>query len=287
MGLMTGSGPFGRHPTGTFNFDPPPTGQALYLEPSPKRVRVQVGGETIADSRRAMLLHEAGHLPVYYFPPQDVRQDLLEPSDRRTRCPKKGEASYYTIRVADRVVEAGAWYYPDPIPGAPAIKDLIAFYWNRVDRWLEEDEEVFVHARDPYHRLDVIRSGRHVSISLDGELLAESRRAVALFETGLPPRWYLPREDVVAELEPSETITHCPYKGQASYRSLRLPDGATEADLIWTYEEPLAEVGRIAGLLCFFNERIDLELDGELQERPDTPWRHGVRSDARASARTV
>ena len=101
---MTGSGPLGREPAGRFNFEPPPPGRALYLEPTPKRIRVQVGGETIADTRQAMLLHESGHQPIYYFPPQDVRADVLEPSDRRTTCPKKGEASYYTIRVGEQVV---------------------------------------------------------------------------------------------------------------------------------------------------------------------------------------
>src|SRR5579884_2661767 len=175
----------------------------------------------------------------------------------------------------DRVVEAGAWYYPDPIDGAPPIKDLIGFYWNRIDQWFEEDEEVFVHPRDPYHRIDLLASDRHVRISLDGELLAESHRALALFETGLPTRWYLPREDVVAELEPSDKITRCPYKGTATYHS-----AGGEQDLVWCYEDPLTEVGRIAGLVCFFNERVDLELDGELQERPESPWSHGVRSEA-------
>ena len=105
MGLMTGTGPFGREPAGTFNFEPPPPGRALYLEPTPKRIRVVVGGETIADSRRAMLLHESGHQPIYYFPPEDVRSDVLEPSDRHTHCPKKGDASYHTIRVGPNVVE--------------------------------------------------------------------------------------------------------------------------------------------------------------------------------------
>src|ERR671924_372085 len=141
MGLMTARGPLGRKPVGIFNFEPPPPGQALYLEPTPKRVRVVVGGETVADSKHAMLLHEAGHQPVYYFPPEDVRADLLEPSDRHTRCPKKGEASYHTIRVGDHVVENGAWYYPEPLEGAEPIRSLIAFYWDRMEQWYEEDEE--------------------------------------------------------------------------------------------------------------------------------------------------
>ena len=278
---MTGSGPFGREPAGEFNFETPGPGRALYLEPTPKRIRVEVGGEVIADSRRAMLLHESGHQPIYYFPPADVRDEFLEPSDRHTRCPKKGEASYYTIRAGGEVVDAGAWYYPEVLPEAPsALRGAIAFYFDRMGRWLEEGEEIAVHPRDPYHRIDVISTDRHVKVSLAGELLAESDRAIALFESNLPARWYLPREDVVAALEPSDRVTRCPYKGTASYHSVRLSSGEISEDLLWYYDEPFDEVGRISGLLCFFNEQVDIELDGELQERPASPWSHGIKTHA-------
>jgi uncharacterized protein (DUF427 family) len=281
MGLMTGTGPLGKQPAGTFNFQPPPPGKTLYLEPTPKRLRVEVGGVTVADSRRAMMLHESGQQPIYYFPPQDVRADVLEDSDRHTRCPKKGDASYYTIRAGGEEVKDGAWYYPDPLPGAPPIKGLIAFYFNRMGRWLEEGEQIGVHPRDPYHRVDVLATDRHIRISLDGTLLAETERALALFESNLPTRWYLPIEDVRAELERSETVTRCPYKGTASYYSVKLEGGK---DLLWYYEQPLDEVGRIKGLACFFNEKVDVELDGELQQRPDSPWSHRVKSDAQNDA---
>jgi uncharacterized protein (DUF427 family) len=283
MGLMTGSGPFGREPAGTFNFEPPASGRALYLEPTPKHVRVVAGGETIADSRRAMLLHESGHQPIYYFPLEDVRSEFLEESDRHTRCPKKGEASYYTIRAGDHVVQAGAWYYPSLLPGAPpALDGLVAFYFNRMDHWFEEGEEIFGHPRDPYHRIDVLRTDRHVRLSLDGAILADSDRAFALFESNLPTRWYLPSEDVLASLQPSEKVTLCPYKGQASYYSV-----GSERDLIWVYEDPLPDALKIKGLLCFFNERVDLELDGELQERPESPWSHGLGSKAANAAPAI
>jgi uncharacterized protein (DUF427 family) len=274
--MMTASGPLGRSPAGSFNFEPPAPGKAMYIEPSPKRVRVEVAGETIADSRAVTLVSESGLQPVYYFPPEDVRAEVLEPSERHTTCPKKGEASYHTIRVGDHVVENGAWYYPDPLPGAKPLAGLIAFYFNRMDRWYEEDEEVFVHPRDPYHRVDVLHTDRHVRVSLNGEALAESRRAVALFETSLPTRWYLPLEDVSATLLDSEKVTRCPYKGEAGYHSVQLAGGEVEADLIWVYAQPLPEVAKIAGRLCFFNERVDIELDGELQERPESPWRPGA-----------
>jgi uncharacterized protein (DUF427 family) len=279
MGLMSGTGPLGREPAGVFNFEPPPPGRALYLEPTPKRIRVEVGGEIVADSRHAMILHESGLTPVYYFPPDDVRSDVLEPSDRHTHCPKKGDASYYTLRVGERVVDAGAWYYPDPIDGAPPIKDLIAFYWDRMDRWVEENEEVFVHPRDPYHRIDVLWTDRQITVTYEGQLLANTARALALFESNLPPRWYMPREDVLVELLPSDTITRCPYKGTASYHSLGLVGDRDGTDLVWYYPQPFGEVWRIADLVCFFNERVDITLDGELQARPESRWSHGVRSE--------
>lgn len=278
---MTGTGPLGRTPAGSFNFETPPPGRSLYIEPTPKRIRAEVAGETVADSRSALIVQESGLQPVYYFPRDDVRLELFEPTERHTKCPTKGEASYYSIRVGDREVRNGAWYYPDPIEGAAPIGDMIAFYWDRVDRWFEEDEQIFVHPRDPYHRIDVLRSDRHVRISLDGELLAESRRPTALFESNLPPRWYLPREDVVADLEPTDTVTRCGYKGQASYYAVKLASGDTVSDLVWTYEEPFEEAGRIAGLLCFFNERVDIELDGESQERPLSAWSRGVKEVTR------
>jgi uncharacterized protein (DUF427 family) len=289
MGLMTGTGPLGKAPAGQFNFEPPPPGRALYLEPTPKRIRVEVGGVVIADSRRAFLLHEGGAQPIYYFPPEDVRSEFLERSDRHTYCPKKGDASYYTIRAGDEEVEAGAWYYPELLAGAPPrLKGLIAFYFNRMGRWREEGEEIVVHPRDPYHRVDVVSTDRQIRVSLAGQLLAETSRALGLFESNLPPRWYIPSEDVVAELEPSETVTRCPYKGTASYYSIK-PDngrhGEPGTDLVWYYEHPLPEVGRIAGLLCFFNERVDIELDGEQQDCPETPWSRPVKSEAALPAR--
>lgn len=286
MGLMTGTGPLSRDPAGMFNFEAPDPGRALYMEPCYKRVRVVVGGETIADSHRTLLLSESGHQPGYYFPPEDVRTDVLEASDRHTRCPKKGEASYHTIRVGDKVVEAGAWYYPAPLAGAEPLRDMIAFYWDRMDQWFEEDEEVFVHPRDPYHRVDVIPTSRHIKISLDGEVLAESTQAMALFESNLPTRWYLPREDVSVEVESTETLTRCPYKGTASYYAVKRENGEAVKDLIWYYDDPLRAVDQIAGRLCFFNERCDVEVDGKLEGRPDTTWKHGVKSEAPAAARS-
>ena len=274
--MMYGTGPLGPKPAGRFNFEPPPPGTALYLEQTPKRVRAIIGGETVADSRRAMLLQESGLQPVYYFPPEDVRSELLESTDKHTHCPKKGDASYYTIRVGEREVKNGAWYYPEPLEGAPPIEDLIAFYWDKVDTWMEEDEEIIGHARDPYHRIDTRKTSRHIRISLDGQLLAETKRAVALFESNLPTRWYIPREDVVADLVRGDKDTICPYKGHAGYYSVRLENGELIENLVWFYAEPFSDALAVAGMLCFYDEKVDIELDGELEERPEPVRRaHG------------
>ena len=273
MSLMVAAGPFGHAPQGRFNFERPRRDGVIYWEPSPRRVRGILGDDVVVDSRRVMLLHETGHMPVWYFPREDVRAELLEPSQRTTRCPWKGEARYWSVRAGDRVASDAVWAYPEPIEDAPPLAGYVAFQWDAMDRWLEEDEEVHVHVRDPYHRVDVLPSSRHVRVSLEGELLAESDRPLALFETGLPPRWYLSPADVRTDLlEPCPDVrTGCPYKGEAEYRSVRLGDRVERA-LVWTYADPRREVAPIAGRLCFFDERVDLELDGELQERPQTQW---------------
>jgi len=272
MSLTIGSGPFGQYPAGVFNFHLPSTTGVLYFEDSRRRMRATFGGETVLDSSHAKLLHEHGQLPVYYFPEEEVRTDLLERTDHSTRCPHKGAATYWSLRVGDRLAANAAWGHPEPIEAGPDLSGYLAFYWDKLDAWLEEDEPAIVHARDPYHRVDILDSSRHVRVILGGEVIADTRRARALFETGLPPRWYIPPEDVRTEtLIASEKQTGCAYKGFASYRSVRV-GGTVEEDIVWSYPEPRREAERIAGYLAFFNERVDIELDGDREERPITQW---------------
>ncbi len=144
--------------------------------------------------------------------------------------------------------------------------------------WLEEDEPIVSHPHDPFHRIDILRSSRHVRIELEGRLLAESSTPVLLFETLLPVRFYLPRADVTSELQPNETVSYCAYKGRASYFSLpdvradvaSLPD--VRADVAWTYPEPLLEAEPVRDHVCFFDERVDVIVDGRQRDRPTTPW---------------
>ena len=273
MTLTIGTGPFGDQGDKAFNFEvQAPGDHVLFFEDSPRRVRVMFGGETIADSRRVKLMHEKGYLPVYYFPRSDVRMDLLEATDHTTHCPFKGEASYWSVKVGDRVAENAVWGYPEPLEDAPPLAGYLAFYWNKMDAWYEEDEEVFVHPRDPYHRVDVLQSSRHVKVSVNGETVAETDRPRVLFETGLPPRYYIPLEDVREDvLLPSDKNTDCPYKGTASYHSVEA-GGETKEALIWYYPSPIPAAAGIKDHLCFYNEKVDLEVDGEAQEQPQTQW---------------
>src|SRR5215208_95211 len=273
MTLTIGTGPFGDQGDKTFNFEVrAPRDHVLFFEDSPRRVRVMFGGETVADSRRVKLMHEKGLLPVYYFPEEDVHMDLLEESEHTTHCPFKGDASYWSVRVGDKVAENAVWSYPDPIDSAPQLGGYLAFYWRMMDHWYEEDEEVFVHPRDPYHRVDVLDSSRRVRVLVNGEVVAATDRPKLLFETGLPTRYYIPPEDIRMEkLVPSDTKTQCPYKGVASYWSVDA-GGERVEDLIWSYQEPIPEASKIKSHLCFFDERVDLEVDGEEQPRPQTQW---------------
>jgi uncharacterized protein (DUF427 family) len=245
----------------------------ILFERSPRRVRVVFAGETIADSSDAHLVFETRHLPVYYFPRADVRMDLLAPTDHHTFCPYKGTASYWTIGAGERSSENAVWGYPEPYDEVAAIKDFVAFYWDRVDHWYEEDEEIFVHPRDPYKRVDAIASSRHVQVILGGETIADTRRARFLFETRLPTRYYIPPEDVRMDLlVPSERVTACPYKGRARYWSAKVGDQLFP-DIVWGYPDPIPECPKIKGHLCFFNEQVDAILvDGVAQPRPVTPW---------------
>jgi uncharacterized protein (DUF427 family) len=227
------------------------------LEPTARRIRVVFNGVVIADTTRAMLMLETRHLPVYYLPLDDIRRDVLAPTAHHTHCPFKGEAAYWTVTVGDRVAENALWAYPDPYREAPDLRGYGAFYWDRVGAWFEEDEEIFGHPRDPYHRVDAIASRRKVEVTVAGETVASSDDNVFVFETGLRRRHYLPRVAVRPDiLIPSDTKTRCPYKGVASYYSVRLGERVFP-DLVWYYPEPLAACAAIADRLCFYDEKVE------------------------------
>jgi len=248
-------------------------GHWIHITDSPRNVRVVFGGETIADSKRVKLLRESDILPVYYFPAEDVRRDLLLASDHKAQCSYKGEASYWTARSGAKTAENAVWSYLNPSAEATPLKNHFAFEWNRMDKWYEEDEEIYVHPRDPFKRVDALASKRHVRIVVDGITIAETRSPHLLFETNHPVRYYIPQPDVRMELlVPSATKSRCPYKGPASYWSIKLGERLYQ-DMIWGYLEPIPECPKIKGLLCFFHERgAEIFVDGEYVAPPKTKW---------------
>jgi uncharacterized protein (DUF427 family) len=245
--------------------------QQRSVEDSPRWVRVKFGGEFVADSRRVLLLIEygPGRLPTYYFPQDDVRMDLLKPSAEPDPA---GEFEFYDVTAGGKTAERAARVFANPPAGLERLKGHVTFDWNAMDAWYEEEAQVFVHARDPYRRIDVLPSSRHVRVEVAGQPVADTRRPSLLFETGLPTRYYIPREDVRMDLlEPTDNSSRCPYKGIASYWSVRAGDQLLE-NIVWSYPEPIAECPGIKDLLCFYNERVDIYVDGELEERPRSFW---------------
>ena len=264
MSLTIASGPLAIRPApSNYAIDGP--AHRLFFEPHPRRVRAVLAGRTVLDTVRGQLLHESNLLPVLYVPIEDLDAGALEPTDKRTHCPFKGDASYWSLRVGDRVSKNAAWTYREPLGAASWLTGYAALYWDRVDAWYEEDDEVRGHLRDPYHRVDARPSSRRVEIVSGDAVIAESERAVLVFETGLPIRAYVPREDVQAELEPSDKRTICPYKGEASYWSVRLADGSLLQDAVWSYETGRLLVDgphQIADLVSFIHDDVEVRIAG-------------------------
>ncbi|MGH7882628.1 MAG: DUF427 domain-containing protein [Candidatus Dormibacteraceae bacterium] len=262
MTLTLGDSPLSSHPRDTVNYRIDGPAHRLLFAPFPRRVRAVFRGGTVLDTTNGMLLHESNLLPQLYLPRADIREDLLIRTDHHTHCPFKGDASYWSVMVDGQKAENAVWSYLDPLPGAGWIRDHVGLYWGSMDAWFDEDEEVAGHLRDPYHRVDVRNSSRHVRVVADGQVVAESRRPVLLSETGLPNRFYLPADEVRDDLlELSGTHAVCPYKGAASYRSLHTPSGLIN-DAAWCYREPLDGVRAIRGYWCFLAEGVETWVDG-------------------------
>ncbi|GAA3524304.1 DUF427 domain-containing protein [Amycolatopsis ultiminotia] len=249
---------------------PPSITETGHVAPVARRVRAVLGGATIVDSVRAKYVWEWPYYPQFVFPPEDVRgADLIDEGCSEAR--PNGTAHRHGLRAAGVEKPGAAWVYgPDAESG---LAGHVRFDWAAMDAWFEEDEQVFVHPRNPYTRVDALRSTRQVRVRLGGVLLAESSSPVLLFETGLPTRYYFNRTEVdFAHLVPAETVTACPYKGRTSaYWSVRVGDVLHE-DLAWSYDFPVTAVAPITGLVAFYNEMVDIEVDGEPLPRPESPF---------------
>lgn len=236
------------------------------VEPSQRRVRAMLGGEIVADTTSPLLVWEVPYYPTYYIPETDVRTDLLVETGETRRSPSRGEATQYVVKSGN--AEGAAYAFREP-----KISELANHYvlvWKSMDHWFEEDEEVWVHPRDPYTRIDILPSGRRVRIEIDGVTVADTTNASFLFETGLPTRYYMPKTDVRMDLmTPTDLETACPYKGVARYWNAEV-DGGVHENILWGYDSPLAESQKVTGLVSFYNEKVDIFVDEEVSDRPST-----------------
>lgn len=239
-----------------------------HIEPVPRRIRGVVGQEVVFDTTRAVYLWEWSAFPQYYIPRDDVRSELLVDEDHVEHS-HRGAARWHSLRVGEDVrPKAARVFEPGGLEG---LAGMVRFEWDALGAWYEEDEQVFVHPRNPYARVDALRSARTVRVELEGIILGESSSPVMVFETGLPTRYYLNRTEVVFDhLVPTDTVTSCPYKGTTSrYWSVEI-GGSVHPDLAWAYDFPTRQLLPIAGLVAFYNEKVDLFLDGARLERPST-----------------
>jgi uncharacterized protein (DUF427 family) len=259
MGLSWQQGPLGRDPIGTFLSATPMPERVLYLEPLRRRMSVELGGTVIARSDEAVILFEPARYPVAYFPIGDIEQNVLRRSDRESTHPDLGTTAWFDVVGGDgEITRRGAWEHVDPPAQAAALRDAVAFAWRTMDAFYEEDERILGHAADPYHRIDIRRTSRHLVVRHDDRVVADTHAPVVLYESGFAPRWYVPRADVAADaLHAVEGQTFCPYKGLASYY-----DVGDAQHAAWSYRAPFEEVERITDLVSFYPEKLAITIDG-------------------------
>ncbi|HEY2437974.1 MAG TPA: DUF427 domain-containing protein [Solirubrobacteraceae bacterium] len=255
---------------------PPGRRGQVRVEQGTKRVRAYLGGAVVVDSIAPLLVWEVPYYPTYYFPETDVRADLVADGGSDLHSPSRGDAKTLSVLAGgSRALGAAALYENSPID---ELRGTVRLQWDAMEAWFEEDEEVYTHPRDPYTRVDILASSRRVRVLLDDLVLADSTSPRLLFETGLPTRYYLPRTHVRMDLlEASPTVTHCPYKGRAETWSVRVGETLHE-DLAWSYPAPLPESQKIAGLIAFYDEKLDIEVAGVRQERPRAKFGNSPRA---------
>jgi uncharacterized protein (DUF427 family) len=259
MGLSWQQGPLAPGAIGRFLVPEPLPERLLFAEPLRRRLRVRFGGAWIADSEDVVLLHEPGRYPVAYFPLADITDGILQPSEHTTRHRDLGTTSWYTARVGEHSTPRAAWQHTE-LPGyASELKGRAAFAWRAMDAFYEEDERIVGHAADPYHRIDIRQTSRHLVVRHENRVIADSTRPLALYESGFAPRWYVPRADVdESALTAVEGQTFCPYKGLCSYHDIGDAHRAA-----WSYGDAWTEVRRISGLVSFEPDKVEVHLDGK------------------------
>ena len=263
MGLSWQQGPLGRDPNGRFVTASPMPERLLFAEPLRRRMSVELAGTIVARSDDAVLLFEPGLYPVAYFPLGDVAEGALRATDHRTKHRDLGETKWFDVVGGNsQVAPRGAWQHVDPPLQGAALRDRAAFAWRKMDAFYEEDERILGHAADPYHRIDIRRSSRHLVVRKGDQLVADTRAPVVLYESGFAPRWYVPRADVVSEaLRPVTWQTFCPYKGLASYYDI-----GDARNAAWSYRAPFEAVARISDQVSFEPDKVEITIDGQKLE---------------------
>lgn len=257
MGLSWQQGPLSEHSVGHFLTAEPLPERLLYAEPLRRLMRVRYGGTWIADSEDVVLLHEPGRYPVAFFPHASVADGVLTETGHVTRHRELGETTWFTATAGGATADRAAWEYRNLPDYAKILQGRVAFAWRAMDSFYEEDERILGHAADSYHRIDIRGTSRHLTVKANGQVIADTRAPLALYESGFAPRWYVPPADVATDkLTPAKGQTFCPYKGVCSYWDA---DGAQRA--VWSYQDPYTEVARVKGYLSFEPDRVEVYLD--------------------------
>jgi uncharacterized protein (DUF427 family) len=276
MGLSWQQGPLGRNPNGQFLVPGMPE-RVLYAEPLRRRLRAELGGRTVVQSDDAVLLFEPGRYPLAYFPRADFADGALRPTEHRTRHADLGETAWFEVAGGERHAARGAWQHVTPPEHAAILTDMVALAWRAMDAFYEEDDRILGHAADPYHRIDIRHTSRHLVVRAGDRVVADTTSPLVLYESGFAPRWYVPRADIAGDaLDPVELQTFCPYKGIASYYDI---DDIGHA--AWSYRAPFDDMAAIGDLVSFEPDRVEVTLDGErLELEPgQTVVSHGIDRD--------
>jgi uncharacterized protein (DUF427 family) len=274
MGLAWQQGPLATGSIGHFLTPQPPPRPLMYAEPLRRRMRVRFAAEWIAESDDVVLLHEPGRYPVAYFPEGDIQPGILLAEDRATQHPELGNVAWFAVEVAGRKVNHAAWRYTALPAYAAVLQARVAFAWRSMDAFYEEDDRIVGHAADAYHRIDIRSTSRHLVVRDGDRVVADTRRPLALYESGFAPRWYVERDDVDGSaLDAVDGQTFCPYKGLASYYDIGARKRAA-----WSYTNAWPEVARVSNLVSFEPDKIDVLLDGkQLHLEPgQTVVSHGI-----------
>ena len=261
MGLSWQQGPLGRNPNGQFLVPGMPQ-RVLYAEPLRRRMSAKLGGQTVVQSDDAVLLFEPARYPVAYFPVGDFAEGALRPIDHRSHHNEFGETAWFEVVGGARNADRAAWQHAELPDHAAILRDRVALAWRAMDAFYEEDERILGHAADPYHRIDIRPTSRHLIVRAGDRVIADTATPVVLYESGFAPRWYVPRDDVTAAaLTLADLQTFCPYKGIASYYDI---DGIAHA--AWSYRAPFDDMAAIGDLVSFEPDRVEVTLDGERLE---------------------